>query len=306
MTKRKIFLLTADAVLLIVLILQLCLGARKTVKDFILKDTPDEIVLQTPDGEIPVDMTGEVWTVGEKKYAASKTALDSLVSGITSFKALNKVASANNNENLEKYELVDGKKITVIAKKEGKILRTLEIGKEATAGSQCYALVDGGKDIYLLAGNVRNTFDKTIDKLRSNAVLDLDKTLIHSVRITSLNGADWTLSRTGSGDDTVYSITGADGIELDNTKASSFLEGFDALMASKWVDEGTELNGIKLLTAEIGYDARTITLDLYVIPASSQDDVDLYYGKCSETPYTFTIANYTAKKFSTQPEELAK
>lgn len=305
MTKRKIILIALDLFLLCVCIIQFAAGAKKTVKDFILKETPDELILTTPDAEIPMVLEDDKWFIGEKKYLAKKSEIEPLIETISSVKALDKLGSVNNETAVIRYELSEGKKITVVAKKAGKVLRTLEIGKEADAGTQCYATVDGGKDIYLLAGNVRMSFNKTIDRLRDTSILNFDKTLISQVSYTYSDGSEWSVSRTGSDDSATYSISGAE-VELDPTKVNDLLDSFALLNTNRWHDENADLGGSKYVSIVFKVGSEDVTFDFFEIPAETDDGIPTYYGRSSVTPYTFSIQNYAVKRFLVKPEDLAK
>lgn len=305
MTKRKIALIAVDVFLLVVCIIQFAAGAKKTVKDFNLKETPDELILTTPEGEIPMILENENWYIGEKKYLAKKSEVQTLVDVISSVKALDKLGTVNNETAVIRYELSEGKKITVVAKKEGKVLRTLELGKESDAGTQCYATVDGGKDIYLLAGNVRLSFNKTIDRLRDNSILNFDKTLISKAAYTYPDGTSWSVSRTGSGEDAAYSITGSD-VELDPAKVNDLLDSFALLNTNRWHEENADLGGNLYSSIVFNVGDEKVTFDFFEIPAPTEEDLPTYYGRSSVTPYTFSIQNYAVKRFLAKPEDLAK
>lgn len=305
MTKRKIFLICANLILLVVFIIQVIAGSKNNVKNFVAKETPDEFVINNAGESYTIVLENGKWFVGEKKYPASRTSVEPLVNTIVSITALDKVGQANNQSSLDRYELNDNQKISVVAKKNGIELRTLNIGKSVTAGSQCYATIDDSKDVYILAGRVRSVFNKTVADLRSNAILDLEKPLITSVTLNVEGKTPWTVSRSGAAEDFVCYISGSD-IELDNQKANNYLDSLSALTTNIWYNEGEDLGGKKTLTAEITYDSRKIILNVFELPPEDDSDLIDYYGTSSETPYTFNLGNYSVNRFLISPEELAK
>ena len=157
MKTRKLVLIIADVVLLAVCTIQLALSARDTTKYFTLKDKPDSLEFVTPMETFSVYKDGEEWFVSDKKYPASQSMVDSYIDAISNVRALDKVGNISSGNNAEKYELADGKTITVTAKLGDKVLRTITIGKTAVSSSQCYATIDGGKDIYLVSGGINDT-----------------------------------------------------------------------------------------------------------------------------------------------------
>ena len=134
MKPRKIILLSSCALLLIICILQGISKTKDTVKTFEFSETPDAISIQKPDGEIKLVLENGEWFVGEKKYPTLQSTVDSIIDDIKSVRALDKVGKANNQNMLDRYELNDGQKIVVTASLNGKVLRTIHIGKTSSTG----------------------------------------------------------------------------------------------------------------------------------------------------------------------------
>ena len=308
MKTRKLVLIIADVLLLAVCIVQLTLSARDTTKYFTLKDEPDSIEIITPAEKISVYKDGEDWVIGDKKYPASLSVIDEYLDGIKNIRALDKVGSISSGNNAEKYELTDGKKITVIAKLGDKVLRTIEIGKTAVSSTQCYATVDGGKDIYLVSGGINDTFDTSVAAARTTIVLNLDSTEITNVSIKDYEADKaWGVSRMGSGSDVAWNVTGAEeGYELDTNAAANWLNSFASLSTRDWYLEDEVLDGTKRLTATITCAYKDITLEFYALPKANESDLQQYYGTCSNTPYRFKVDEKTVNQYLKTLEEMAK
>ena len=308
MKTRKLVLIIADVVLLAVCILQMALSARDTTKHFTIKEKPDSFEIITPAEKISLYKDGEDWVVGDKKYPASESVVDSLIDAVTSIRALDKVGSTSSSHEAEKYELADGKKITVTAKLGDKVLRTIEIGKTAVSSSQCYATIDGGKDIYLVSGNIKDYFDTSIAAVRSTIVLNLDATEITNVVVTDCQkDKSWGVSRMGSGSDIAWNVTGADeGYELDSGAAANWLNSFASLSTRDWYEEGTELEGTPAATAKITCAYKDITVEIFALPKANENDLQQYYGKCSQSPYLFKVNESTVTQYLKPLEEMAK
>ena len=223
MKTRKLVLIIADVILLAVCILQLALGARDTTKYFTLKDKPDSLEIVTPGETISLYKEGDDWFIGSQKYPASLSMVDSYIDAISNIRALDKVGSTSSEAIADRYELVDGKKTIVTAKLGDKVLRTLEIGKTAVSSSQCYATIDGGKDIYLISGGINDTFDTSVAAARTTIVLNLESSDITNVSVTDYKtGKTWAVSRMGSGSDIAWNVSGAEeGYELDSGAAAN-------------------------------------------------------------------------------------
>lgn len=304
MTKRKLILIIADVLLLAVFIIQCILNAGDSAKVFEMKDTPDAITIEGEKGNVELVKENGIWIIGDKKYAANESSVDDIIDTISEVRALDKVATASDAQ-LNRYDLVDGKKITVTAKKEGKEIRKLVIGKEATASSQGYITIDGGKDIYLASGNLRQELNKSVDELRSKVLWNLDKSTITEVSFAPSDGAAWSLSKMGEGDDVVWNISGAD-VDVDPEKASTYFESLSNISVPVWHNEGENLGGNKIFTAKVTSAFKTYSVDVYEVPAKTDEDKPLYWGTSSETPYTFELAAYTVNKFKKDVMSLGK
>lgn len=305
MKTRKLVLIVADVVLLAVCLVQFILSARDTTKYFTFKDEPDSLEIVTPQETISLYKEGEDWFIGEKKYPASMSMVDSYISAIKNIRALDKVGSIANGNNVERYELTDSKKTIVTAKLGDKVLRTIEIGKTAVSSSQCYMTVDGGKDIYLVSGGVNDTFDTSVSAARTTIVLNLNSDEITGVAITDAEDKTWSLSRMGDGDDVVWNVSGGE-IELDEGKANVWLTSFASLSTRDWYAEDAVLEGTRAVSVRITYNLKDIKLEFFALPKNNEKDLQQYYGTCSETPYRFKVDEKTVKQYLKPLEELAK
>lgn len=305
MKTRKLVLIVADVVLLAVCLVQFILSARDTTKYFTFKDEPDSLEIVTPQETISLYKEGEDWFIGEKKYPASMSMVDSYISAIKNIRALDKVGSIANGNNVERYELTDSKKTIVTAKLGDKVLRTIEIGKTAVSSSQCYMTVDGGKDIYLVSGGVNDTFDTSVAAARTTIVLNLNSDEITGVAITDADDKTWSVSRMGNGDDVVWNVSGGE-IDLDEGKANVWLTSFASLSTRDWYAEDAVLEGTRAVSARITYNLKDIKLEFFALPKNNEKDLQQYYGTCSETPYRFKVDEKTVKQYLKPLEELAK
>lgn len=320
MKTRKLILIIADIILLSVVIIQGILKTRDGAKYFELKQEPDCITIQTPSETISLVLENDNWFIGDKKYPADKNSVQNLVDALSYIRALDKVASVNENSSI-KYELVDGKKISVTASKEGKTIRSLEIGKEATANSHAYITVDGGKDIFVASGTLKSIFDKSTETLRSKSVWNFEQSDISSAAITFADGKSWTASRIGSGENISWNITGSEteNVEMDSEKISQMLNSLANVNAVSWYDDNatiSSLGGDLLLSAKVGASDKNVSIEIYEIKPSqealaenSDSDVkpeSVFYAKSSETPYIFRVASYVVDKFNKKPQDIAK
>ena len=309
MKTRKLVLIIADAVLLAICILQGIFAGRDGVVKFNCSDEIDELVIESPSESFTLVKEGENWFGGEKKYGITKSYVDSFIEQISEIRALDKVGSLGNASNAERYELDDSHKVTVTAKKDGKVLRTLNVGKEASASSQTYITVDDKKDIYLAAGNIHSTFNISLASIRSRTVWQLDKASITGVNIKKYaeDGSveSLAISKMGSGEDIVWNISPAE-IQVDSALAQNWFDSLATLTTPVWHGEKENLGGNKIADAEISSGFKTVKITIYEIAAEGENGKPTYYAESSETPYVFDLASYAVDKFLKKAEDFAK
>lgn len=314
MKARKIILASACLVLLVIAIIQAVASRIDPVKILTLKNEIDEVLIERPEGDLHLIKQGEDWFVGDKKYTGNFNACENLADKFAEVKLLGKVTKSDNEAVLAKYDLNDEKVYKVSVYSEGKTLRTFRVGKTTSTNSQVYMMVDGSNDIYMAAGTLQNDCAKSINDLRSKVVIQIDKDSIQSVTVDKAENADedvalvygeWTLTRGSEGN--VYSIAGEtvpSDFELDDDKAATWFGSCASLAATDWLPDGAEIPAEKLLKVRMVLSDRTITLDLY--QGADDDGTEMYWGKCSESPYAFKVAKYSVQKFQKNPGDFSK
>ncbi len=307
MKTRKIVLITVDLILLIIGIIQVIIGARSTVKIFDFSEEPDKIVIEKSDENLTIVKEDGKWLINNEKYEATESYVDSMINRAQYIKALDKVASLSNTASVDKYEFDEDNAIKVTVSAGSKELRTFTLGKDSSTGVQCYATINGANDIYLVDGDYRNVYDKTVDQLRSKVVYSEESVNISSVAITPAGGETWSVTRHGDAEDLVWSVSGTN-ITLDSSKAAEWLNSFNTVTTTNWYGTTNNLGGELYAQVEIGTVGKNIKLDIYVVPADPDDEgsSNLYYAKCSESKYWFEIASYNMSKFQKTPEDLQK
>ena len=91
MKTRKIVLITADLILLVVGIIQIIAAARSTVKTFKFSEEPDTILIEKYDGTLNLVKDGENWLINNEKYEATLSNVDSMIDYAKDIVALDKV-----------------------------------------------------------------------------------------------------------------------------------------------------------------------------------------------------------------------
>lgn len=158
MKTRKLILIIADAVLLGVLIINLIISSKSSIKNFEIKEDFNSILISKADGEISLTKDGEEWFVGNEKLPAENYSVENIVDAVSSIKVLDKVASLSEYTK-ETYEFTDNNVITVLVKNDDKVLRKIVLGKKSTVYSQTFITLDDKNDIYLSTGSLRSKFE---------------------------------------------------------------------------------------------------------------------------------------------------
>ncbi len=314
MKVRKIILASACLVLLVIAIIQTVSGRIDPVKVLTLKENIDEVLVERPEGNLHLVKQGEDWFVSDKKYMGNFNACESFAEKFADVKLLGKVTKSDNEAVLAKYDLNEEKVYKVTVSSEGKTLRTFRVGKTTSTNSQVYMMVDGSNDIYMAAGTLQSDCAKPENDFRSKAVIQIDKDFIQSITVDKAEEADedvarvygeWTLIRGTEGN--VYSISGETvppDFELDDEKAATWFSGCASLAATDWLGDNEEIPGEKMIKASIKLVNKTISLDLY--NGVDEDGTEMYWGRCSETPYGFKVAKYSVQKFQKNPGDFSK
>ena len=307
MKTRKIVLIAADVILLIVGIVQIIINTRSTVKNFNFTENPDQIVIEKSDGNLTIVKDDGTWVINTEKYEAVESNIDSMIDYAKAIKALDKVASLSNAASVSKYEFDEANAIKVTMSAGGKELRTFTLGKDATTGIQCYATINGANDIYLIDGDYRTIFDKTVDQIRSKTVYSVDSVDISSVSVTPAGEETWSVSRTGDTENLVWNISGSN-VTLDAQKAADWLNSFNTLTTTLWHGKTDDIGGEPYIAVQLSTTKGTITVETYIVPADPEDQSssNLYYAKCNKSPYWFEIPSYNMSKFQKTPEDLQK
>lgn len=319
MTRRKMILIASCVALLCVYIMQLVMGNRSGAKTYKLEgqDEIDMIKISKADGEFTINKEGDGWTVSGAKYPAAEAVVDGMLSQIKEIKILDTVGKAS-AENSTRYETGGGKELTVTAESGGKVLRTITVGKSSSTSSQTYIIIDGGHDVCLASGNLRQTFNKSVDDIRSRLIYKLDQDKLRKVFVT-YNGE--TLSYEKAADSPEWKS--ADGTPAGNSsKLSSWASSLYSASASKWLDDDAVLPAEPIATARIESEDDFASIKIYKAEIvnskaeeASANDYDSesasqtetkYYCTSSATAYKAELSSYVAEKYLKQASDFDK
>ena len=288
MKARKIILLALIAVLVCVYAIQLVSASKTDVKKLYLDESPDEIVITkgaNADNEVlTLRSEGENWVINDNRYPADSYEAGQIANLIKNIKVLGVVASQDIND---RYGLSVESAITAQAYKDGKLVRTISVGKSASTSQQSYICMEGKKEVLLVSGDY-SSFNTSVDSLRNR-------------KLYSLSTGDIVGMSASTPEGTSFSIEKADGKweNCDNDAAVSWVAGIADITVLSWAKDDEVFPAEPEGKVEITTTKKTITMEVYRFPDGSQS-----IGRCSESPYLFYLSNYNAEKFIKKPADL--
>lgn len=162
---RKIVLLTAIAFLAAIYAVQLVTGSRSPVKNFILREKPDTIIIENSSQTVKLFYEGGLWYVGEEKNSGDDQKIEALVDALKNIKTLGTVSRSSAASELDRYGFTDSQTLTVKAEKSGKTIRTLKIGKNSETNLSSYIRLDEKPETLLADRNLRSIFEVKAEDL---------------------------------------------------------------------------------------------------------------------------------------------
>ncbi|NLM01279.1 MAG: DUF4340 domain-containing protein [Treponema sp.] len=293
MNKRKIFLLSAIAILALVYILQLVFSNRTQIKDFNLEGNPDQIVITRGiNGEKTVlSKTEGKWLINESKYPADANAVENILNDMKSIRVLDTVSK---NGDDERYGLNDNNALFVTLSEKGKELRTVKIGKSAATGQQSYITLDNDKAIKLVSGNLLSNASVSVDDLRDKNVYALNVSDIMKISVTTKD-INYEIAKVG--EPSVWTLVSQNGKSIQDgklniEKVNSWVAGLTNLRVQSFASENTKLPSYSLVNMTMTVQNREINVAVY-----ESDEEGKYLILCSEIPYAFFVSSYTGEKF---------
>ena len=184
---RKIILLSLIAVLLVVYILQLVISGANDGYSLVLKESPDTILIQNGiKSQIKIVNSNGIWLLKEgsenpeENYAILPANTETVNQMVTSLSKIEVLGLVSRNADNERFGFTENESVKIICSKEGKILRTLELGKNSSTYQQVYAKVDESNNVVLVSGNPKTLFDVTFENLKAPVKTDSENSVGNS------------------------------------------------------------------------------------------------------------------------------
>jgi hypothetical protein len=126
------------------------------------------IDIKSVNGTVTLNRKAADWFVGEKNFPADPAKIPPMLSAIAELRLTALVSTA---KSYERYDLGEGKKISVTAFVGEKEVRRFDIGKVADTYQHTFVMLPGDPNVYHALKNFRSTFEEKADALRNMKVM---------------------------------------------------------------------------------------------------------------------------------------
>jgi hypothetical protein len=179
-----------EYIILVVVILALCLYLllrREDRTHYQLPKLPrvaradiSKIEISKKGTAITLNKRDDIWRIAPHGYPADAGKVRNMLNTI---EKLTLTTLVSESKNYSRYDLDDGKRLTVRAWIGDTPQRDFAIGKVAPSYRHTFVLVGGDDRVYHAGGNFRDVFDQTPDSIRDKTVLKFEKAEIQEIRV---------------------------------------------------------------------------------------------------------------------------
>lgn len=267
----------------------------------------DEMLISKGDDSIRIFRKEGKWLLTDKEYPAEEKKINDLESRMKDLKLIDYISKG---PYYERYELSPDKAIRVTVKSDSKVKRDVLIGKMSSTFRSTYIRFMDQEEVYLASGGLQNEFKKTVEDLRDKQIYKVDKDSIQSIELLYKgkklsfskimdNKKDEEKIQTQNKDmvksgknETRWISNEYKKMKLDDKKLDSFVSSFSSIKADSFPE--IKKQSIKKVTCIISGKVhdRSITLKIH-----KKHEKDKYLCTSSESPYTFTLREWAAKRF---------
>ena len=223
----------------VIILLSLYLIARSCKSDSVdlkpIKGEIDYILVQKGETKLFFEREGKDWFINEEKYPADEMQIDNFAERVTKLKLTDIIST---QRYYERYGLDAKNEMTIILKKDGKVLRKVSAGLASSASRHVFVRIDDKPEVYQTDETFSAESDMNVEAYRDKTICKIKKEEIVSLLI-SYNGKNFTFNRV-KGDlisetkDDVWQSPELEGSELDKNKMSSLVSTVVSLRASKF------------------------------------------------------------------------
>ena len=120
------------------------------------------------------------WFIAPAEYPTDANKVKDMLDAI---KNLSLTALVSESKNYNRYELDEGQKINVKASQGDNLKLDIDVGKTASSFRHTFVRPSGDERVFHARGNLKNTFDVTVDSLRDKTVLSIKPADIQQINI---------------------------------------------------------------------------------------------------------------------------
>lgn len=262
------------------------------------------------------------WRIQPKNFLADESKIKSMLSAI---EKMTLTVLVSNNGPYERYLLGEDKKIHLTAYEGDKVLRSFDIGKPASSNQHTFIRLDKDSRVFHVRGNLRQSFDYTIDQLRDKHVLSFETDAIKEIRVMEGDTAILTASKealaqekpettekTKKRDDSLlpeqkpsFQWKGADGTLQEASSISGWISLFSNLSCDGYLDEKTkaDFEGVKALYTIQLKGGKPYTLSIF--PKEKEGDQS-YPALSSDNDLPFLLPDWKVDSIKSKADDLKK
>jgi len=269
-----------------------------------------KIEIFKPDATIVLERKDDQWILSPGGYSADKGKVESMLDIIS---GLTLTALVSESKSYDRYDLNEGKRITVKAWAGESLERAFEIGKAAPSFSHTFVKIAGDHRVYHARANFRARFDQTLDHLRDQSVLEFKGAEIQRVQIsdrdTSLSlmrqNVPVEVKTKQAGESTApkgaWIAEGQEEGRVDESKVERLLATLSNLKCSAYVKDNNKGDfGNRLYSVELK-GTQTYTLQIF---EKLNAEEKRYPATSSQNDSPFFLSDYLAGQIMVPVEEL--
>ena len=310
---RKYVLLAIVAVLAVIVVVQTVMGTKSNIKDLKIETDISKIEITSAGSSVSdvfEKQSDGSWMINGK-YLADSGKTQEMLDSLKNIRVLGTVGSSKSDA--EKFGLDDGHVIRVKVFGDGKLLRTVRVGKTSGAGAQTYAQVDSSDSFKLVNGNLTRYFGAEINTLRDKMFWKFDPACVTQIKLFN-EGKKLELSKEAVESDGsnaytvshVWTVTGANfdlGGEIDSAKID------------QWVVDLAQVNSFKWKSDDWPMPRNTPEVQLEIYEGEKIHSVSLYYmdeeehtylSSSSDCPFMFDISEVNKNRIARNVDSFLK
>ena len=232
------------------------------------------------DNELVVTRKDDGWVLGSNEYPAALAQVDAMLNTLVNINITDLVSETST---YSRFELDPESVLRVITYKDGSVIQSIDIGKEARTYQHTYVRLENDSNVYQAEGNLGNTFPVTAEALRDKIVLVFDPALVSQINVRTLTEELILKKRPSLEEGAAASWSTSKGLDRDSTAVEEALQQLSDLSTFRFADEEASLENTILGLDFISEDGKKQSLRIFEKEGNS------YPGQSSDSSYPFLL-----------------